>query len=461
MSKPVYLFLILLSFAVILLSSCEKDDYSSKIVAKLSTSAISNIKVTSALVAGEVKRQGGSEITQCGVIWSKTKEFTIDANHGRAIGGFVSEQFFCVMTYLDPETTYYVKSYAISSDDVAYGDVLSFKTLGYSKPSTRTDVSTYVNYLSALSGLTIISDGFATITSSGIVWSTTADPTINDNVITFILSAGSAKLYITGLMPNTTYYVKSFATNSEGTAYGEQTTFTTKAYFGTVTDFDGNVYNTTKIGNQEWMAENLKVTSYSNGMSIPLKLVNSEWSNLWLTSTDAYCYLNNDSNSKYGALYTWSAAMGRDVAAASNANPSGVQGICPNGWHLPSESEWNQLQNYLIGDGYNYDGSTYGNKIAKSLSSTSLWYSYSVMGSVGNDVKTNNKTGFTALPGGYRSDWNGSFYSSRQLGFWLTATENTYPGYFHAFEIKNSRVYLRKQLYESKIKGGSVRCVKD
>jgi uncharacterized protein (TIGR02145 family) len=118
----------------------------------------------------------------------------------------------------------------------------------------------------------------------------------------------------------------------------------------TVTDFDGNVYNTITIGSQVWMAENLKTTHYSDGTAIPLVTGNSNWDTLTATSK-AYCWYNDDVINKatYGALYTWAAAM--NGAASVTTNPSGVQGVCPTGWHLPSDAEWTQLTDYLGGTG--------------------------------------------------------------------------------------------------------------
>ena len=120
---------------------------------------------------------------------------------------------------------------------------------------------------------------------------------------------------------------------------------------GTVTDIDGNVYNTVKIGNQCWMSENLKVTKYSDGSPIPHVIDPIEWAGIYNKDTNyAYCYYNNNANGEadiYGALYNWAAAMGKNTLS-SNSNPSGVQGVCPDGWHLPSNSEWTELENYLI-----------------------------------------------------------------------------------------------------------------
>ena len=114
----------------------------------------------------------------------------------------------------------------------------------------------------------------------------------------------------------------------------------------TVTDIDNNTYRTVKIGNQVWMAENLKTTHYPDGREIRQITSSSYWANLSNNNTaDFFCYyFNNMSGEKdiYGTLYTYAAAMG-DNAVSSNRNPSGIQGVCPSGWHLPSEGEWEEL----------------------------------------------------------------------------------------------------------------------
>jgi uncharacterized protein (TIGR02145 family) len=112
-------------------------------------------------------------------------------------------------------------------------------------------------------------------------------------------------------------------------------------YPGTVTDYDGNVYKTIKIGNQVWMASNLRVTHYSDGTGIPLVTGDTQWENMGNNSTDkAYCWYDNDEaqyRTSWGALYTWAATM--NGAEGSNTSPSGIQGACPTGWHIPSHAE--------------------------------------------------------------------------------------------------------------------------
>jgi len=232
---------------------------------------------------------------------------------------------------------------------------------------------------------------------------------------------------------------------------------------GTFTDSrDGNVYNWVQIGDQVWMAENLKTTHFANGTAIPLVNSNATWDALTATSK-AYCWYNDDIANKatYGALYSWEAAM--NGARSTVHNPSGVQGVCPTGWHLPSDVEWTQMVNYLADNGHNYDGTTGGGeaKIAKSLASTSGWNSSSTTGAPGNtDYSTyRNKSGFTALPGGYRSS-NGKFFNIGYYGYWWSSTGyGAANAWFRAMGESLSNV--NRLYYLGKNAGFSVRCVRD
>ena len=208
-----------------------------------------------------------------------------------------------------------------------------------------------------------------------------------------------------------------------------------------ITDRDGNHYNVVKIGNQVWMAENLKTTHYSNGTAIPLVNNNSSWDAL--TATDkAYCWYNDDIANKaiYGALYTWAAAM--NGAASTTTNPSGIQGVCPTGWHLPSDAEWTTLTTYLGGE------SVAGGKLKET--GTTHWNS--------PNTGATNETGFTALPGGYRG-LGGTFDSYGYYGYWWAAAEldATYAWYRN-LNYWNSNLD-RDSSYKKD--GFSVRCLRD
>ena len=213
----------------------------------------------------------------------------------------------------------------------------------------------------------------------------------------------------------------------------------------TLKDIDGNVYDTLKIGTQVWMVQNLKTTRYRNGDSIPNVTDGSAWANL---TSGGYSNYNNELyyGTKYGRLYNWYAV-------------SDSRNLAPVGWHVATSADWTALQDYLIANGYNYDGTTTANKIAKSLSANTDWSPVSsVTGSIGYDLTKNNKSGFTALPGGYRID-NGSFANATYHAFWWTTTESSSTNavycYLH-FSDPSLTIYP-----SSKKWGRSVRCVKD
>ena len=231
----------------------------------------------------------------------------------------------------------------------------------------------------------------------------------------------------------------------------------TEEIITSVTDVDGNRYKVVTIGNQIWMAENLRAIHYVDGTPIQKVTDNTAWINLGDNLTDkAYCWYDNDSisySSTYGALYTY--------AAATNGDNSGsnVQGVCPDGWHLPSNTEWQELDDYLIANGYNWDGTTSTNKIAKSLAAKSGWVSGFSEGDVGYDQPSNNSTGFSALPGGTRHDADGTFSGAGYYSSWWTST--VYGGngaYYYTLG------YYRPDSYggeDFKSNGYSVRCIMD
>jgi uncharacterized protein (TIGR02145 family) len=177
-----------------------------------------------------------------------------------------------------------------------------------------------------------------------------------------------------------------------------------------LTDPDGNVYPTIKIGNQVWTVENLRSTRYNDGTPIALVAAGSDWER----TSPAYCWYDNEPSNKekYGALYNWFAI--------------GTGKLAPRGWHVPTDVEWSQLAEYLVANGYNWDRTSTGtvedNKIGKSLAAKTDWYSDSVPGSIGNDLSKNDRSGFSGLPGGCR-DREGDFNNEGLNGRWWSATE--------------------------------------
>lgn len=224
----------------------------------------------------------------------------------------------------------------------------------------------------------------------------------------------------------------------------------------TLTDIDGNVYNTVLIGNQCWMKENLEVTHYPNGDAIPGIFENDEWAALDDNNIDdAYCQYENNPHSEYGVLYTYAAAIADNWQRDNHVG----QGICPEGWHLPNVVEWTNLEEYLIANGFNWDGSIYGDKTGKSLASTSGWEYSSVQGQVGNEQDNNNITGFTGLHGGSRCSGSGSFKNSGRIGRWWTATAYGISEAYHRYLLCYSAGFEYNGYYKSE--GYSVRCLRD
>ncbi|MCQ2279607.1 MAG: T9SS type A sorting domain-containing protein [Bacteroidales bacterium] len=216
----------------------------------------------------------------------------------------------------------------------------------------------------------------------------------------------------------------------------------------TLTDVDGNTYNTVQIGNQCWMKENLRTTMYADETSISQGSTAS-------TGTAYWYYPNNSSSdtSTYGLLYNWAAVM-RNLSS-STSNPSGIQGICPNGWHVPSDAEWTQLTDYVSSQSqYRCSGGT--SSIAKALASTTGWNSSTNTCAVGNNPSSNNATGFGAFPAGL---YNGSYFNFGDTAFfWSTTEDNSDRAYDRELYSSTTGVYRDDNV---KHRAYSVRCVRD
>jgi hypothetical protein len=189
------------------------------------TESISSITDTTAIGGGHITSDGGSPITARGVCWNTAENPTtanIKTSNGTGTGTFTSS-----LTGLNPNTTYYVRAYATSSAGTGYGNQVSFNT-NASLPRVITNEISYITLTSAQSGGNVISDEGATVTARGVCWSTSENPTLSDDYTIDSRGIGSFTSNITGLFRNTTYYLRAYATNSIGTGYGNELSFTTK-----------------------------------------------------------------------------------------------------------------------------------------------------------------------------------------------------------------------------------------
>ena len=301
---------------------------------------------------------------------------------------------------------------------------------GTPTPETPTVVTADVSSITASTadcGGTVSSDGGDSVTVRGICWSLSSLPTLADQVTADGAGTGDFISSLSGLSPDTDYYVRAYATNSVGTAYGSVRSFTTTATTGTATDIDGNVYPWVMIGEQIWMAENLRVTHYRNGDPIPTVTDGLAWD---AYGAGAYGQFDNspDSAEVWGRLYNWHAV-------------SDSRNIAPEGWHIPTQQEWYTLQGTL--------GSDAGNKM-KEVGDVH-WTSP-------NDLAT-NESGFTALAAGMRG-YQGHYISLYQDAFFWTSTEHDADDGRYA-SLNHGETSLRLGSRVSKSTGCSIRCVKD
>src|SRR5574344_6948 len=306
------------------------------------------------------------------------------------------------------------------------------RCVSYLKPDVTTSAVFDIGLDSAKCSGNVTFEGSSAVIARGICWNTSPNPTIENLHTTELPGSDPFIGSMNGLTSGTVYYVRAYATNDGGTSYGETFTFTTQTTCTpTVTDIDHNVYNTVKIGNQCWMKENLRTTKFADDTPIELGSNTS-------TVTPYRYSPNRDANTVniYGYLYNWKAVMHGSVSSSSK--PSGVQGICPTGWHLPSDGEWEDLMTTLGGNG------VAGDKMKEA--GTSHWLS--------GGTQASNSSGFTALAAGYYGSSNTGF--GERTYYWSATEGNASNAYTRYITYSDSRV-SRKNEY--KLYGFSVRCL--
>lgn len=402
----------------LIISSCKKKEDES--APKIKTSSFSEVASYSVKISGS-EIEGGL-ILEKGVCWSNGRIPDISDSH--VSGGDGDSDFNLQITNLDPNMIYYARTYATNKYRTGYGQVLSFKTNPTpTLPSLQTSNPTSVTQFSASCSALLQTVTYKTITSIGFCWSTHAKPKINDFIKVYPGTVYPGSTYtttITGLTSNTTYYLRAYATNEDGTSYGTEVQFKTTS--GSVTDINGNVYGTVMIGGKEWMTENLRVNRFNDGTTIPFVNNTNSWSSL---TTPGYCNYNNASTTStpYGKLYNWYC-----VSSAKN--------IAPVGWHVSTDADWDSLESALGSD-------SAGIKI--KASGYQYW-------NYGNGT---NQSGFSAIGAGYCTA--GQYFSQETYNayFWIQNPSTKY------LQLSSSYNYIFRDYLYYEGTGMSIRCVKD
>ena len=408
----------------------------------VTTTAISSITHTTASSGGNVTSDVGASIFARGVCWATDTDGPT-TDHPHTTNGTGNGLFTSNLTGLTANTTYYVRAYAISSTGTGYGNSVRFKTSPV-PPMVATTAISEITQTTASSGGNVTNDGGAIITARGVCWAPETDgPTTDRPHTTDGTGNGLFSSILTGLIPDTRYFVRAYATNSAGTSYGDPVSFRTKVFLtcdGTFTDArDGQQYCYKIIGTQTWMSQNLAylpaVSPSATGSETAIHYYVYGYQGISVSAAKATANYTT-----YGVLYNWEAA----------------KTACPSGWHLPSDAEWTVLTDYLTNNGYGYGGS--GGDIGKSMASISGWTSYSTAGTIGNNQASNNSSGFTVRPGGGRGS-DGSFGNLGGYALvwsasgndastaWYRSLTHNYDG-VHRFNIDRSY-------------GFSVRCLQD
>lgn len=306
-------------------------------------------------------------------------------------------------------------------------------------PTVTTLDSVSIAQVTAISGGNIPYEGGRSVTDRGVCWSSLHTPTIKDSLTHDGNGSGMFISYLFNLKLNHTYRLRAYATNSGGTAYGQEITFTTLntgnlvfnpfCTYGTLTDIDGNTYKTIQIGTQLWMAENLKTLRFCNGDLVGTTTPANSADNFQLGASYQWSFKGNENNViEYGRLYTWYAA-------------NDDRKICPVGWHVPTDTEWSTLSTYLGGE--NFAGG--------------LLKEAGLLHWLAPNTGATNQSGFTALPAGIRPV-NGKFdFAGYICIFWSSTIKDSWA-WSRELDLQAHKMFRAEDVKEY---GFSIRCISD
>lgn len=302
-------------------------------------------------------------------------------------------------------------------------------------PSVQTTDVTSILGNSAIVGGEVLNDGGAQVSQRGVCWDTDSIPAFGSSCSTEDGGVGAFVSSIDGLLPHTSYRVRAYAINEKGIGYGDEVLFETTNEGGGVQDMDGNTYTSVFICNQEWMAQNLRTSKFSNGDAIPEAISNEDWN---APPSAKWCwYENNPANEAvFGKLYN-----GFTVADERN--------VCPDGWRIPNLEDWKGLALCL-----DPDADVHGEAFYSSVAGGML----KMQGSAGwipPNLNATNSSGFNGVGGGLRLNSPGVFNSSLRLEGFFWGHNGS------CFRLKYEHGAFRRTENHSLGTGFSIRCIKD
>ncbi len=310
-------------------------------------------------------------------------------------------------------------------------------------PSERiiiaTDEITQITDNSAVGGGIIVYGSYEGNTERGLVWDTDSDPSINNYTGKSSINTGINEytLPMEELEPDTEYYLRAYVVHGSEVSYGNERSFRT--FYDEITDIDGNIYYTIKAGNQEWISTNLKTGRYRNGDSIPGVKLSSNWG---MMETGGMVVYNNDPDLQqvYGNLYNFYAVIDE-------------RGLCPAGWRVPTDGDWNKLEIFLGMDPETSLKTGLRDKYVGGMlkeTGTDHWLAPNM---IAMDL-----IGFSDIPGGYRHP-RGQFYSlGRNSNSWTSTSHDEQNAWYRNIYFNNGGVY--RGIF-TKNSGFSVRCIKN